>query len=303
MKYLQLFEGWINEALTSDPIKIANEIQVACAGLGTTEPSLAKAILSIPDVLTMNKVNQALNSGFKTKDWAYASVGDAINGELGIFDQSYKTQIDNHIANIQVQNSLGTFVAPPPSTDQVVSSIKDRVIQHEGKKYIKYLDTKKNPTIGVGFNLNREDSSVLLKRVGANPAKIKAGKAKLTDAQISTLLNNDLIQAKNDAQTLISEDGSVNISKVWPTLPLSVQGVLTEMVFNLGKAGLAKFNKFLKYILSNKYKEASTEMLDSEWAGQVKNRANNLSQIIKSATRLARVSNRSILTEYNILNK
>jgi lysozyme len=55
------------------------------------------------------------------------------------------------------------------------------------------------------------------------------------------------------------------------------------MVFNLGKAGLAKFNKFLKYILSNKYKEASTEMLDSEWAGQVKNRANTLSQIIKSA--------------------
>jgi len=301
MKYLQLFEGWINEALTSD--QIANEIQVACAGLGTTEPSLAKAILSIPDISTMNKVNQALNSGFKTKDWAYASVGDAINGELGIFDQSYKTQIDNHIANIQVQNSLGTFVAPPPSTDQVVSSIKDRVIQHEGKKYIKYLDTKKNPTIGVGFNLNREDSSVLLKRVGANPAKIKAGKAKLTDAQISTLLNNDLIQAKNDAQTLISEDGSVNISKVWPTLPLSVQGVLTEMVFNLGKAGLAKFNKFLKYILSNKYKEASTEMLDSEWAGQVKNRATTLSQIIKSATGLVRVSNRSILTEYNILNK
>ena len=151
------------------------------------------------------------------------------------------------------------------------------------KKYIKYLDTKKNPTIGVGFNLNREDSSALLKRVGANPAKIKAGKAKLTDSQISTLLNNDLIQAKNDAQTLISQDRSVNISTVWPKLPLSVQGVLTEMVFNLGKAGLAKFNNFLKYILSNNYKKASTEMLDSDWARQVKNRANTLSQIIKSA--------------------
>ena len=68
MKYLALFEGWINEALTSD--QIANEIQVACAGLGTTEPSLAKAILSIPDVLTMNKVNLALKSGF-VKAFAY----------------------------------------------------------------------------------------------------------------------------------------------------------------------------------------------------------------------------------------
>lgn len=53
------------------------------------------------------------------------------------------------------------------------------------------------------------------------------------------------------------------------------------MVFNLEKAGLAKFNKFLKYILSNKYKEALVETVDSEWARQVKNRANTPSQIIK----------------------
>jgi len=281
MKHINLFESWVNEAITAD--QIADQIQAASADLGTDEDLLVAAIILIPDAASMVKVNQALKLGVETKGWIYSSIGDAINGELGMLDQTYKDRINTHIKNIRAEKYLGSFVAPPPPVDQIISSIRDRVIQHEGKKPVKYLDSKGVPTVGVGFNLTRSDSSELLKKVGANPDKIKSGKSALTDNQINALLGNDLLKAKNDAQTLSSADGSTNLTKSWQKLPLQVQGVLTEMVFNLGKKGVSKFNNFLKYIASNNFVQASNEMLHSEWASQVGNRANTLADIIKSA--------------------
>jgi lysozyme len=281
MKYIKIFESWINEAVTAD--QIADQIQNASAGAGTNETSLVSAIVSIPDAASMVKVNKALKLGVQTKDWVYQSVGDAINGELGMFDQSVKDQIAAHVKNIRAEQYLGSFIAPPPPVDPVISAIRDRVIQHEGKKPVKYLDSRGIPTIGVGFNLTRSDSSELLKKVGANPDKIKSGKSALTDDQINALLGNDLLKAKKDAQTLVSADGSANLAKSWTNLPLQIQGVLTEMVFNLGKSGLAKFNNFLKYIITKNFTAAAKEMLDSDWANQVGNRANTLSQVVKSA--------------------
>jgi lysozyme len=51
------------------------------------------------------------------------------------------------------------------------------------------------------------------------------------------------------------------------------QNVLIEMAFNLGVRGLLGFKKMIEAIQSKNYKLASTEMLDSTWAKQVKSRA------------------------------
>jgi GH24 family phage-related lysozyme (muramidase) len=281
MKYLKIFENWINEAaVTAD--QIAQQIQQAVGGTGTDEVSLVNAIKSIPDSASLVKVNQSLKIGVANKNWDYLSVGDAINGELGLLDQSYKDQINTHIKNIRGEQYLGSFTAPPPPVDPVIKSIQDRVIKHEGSKPAKYIDSRGNPTIGVGFNLTRSDSSEQLKKVGANPEKIKSGKAQLTQSQISALLFVDLTKAKASAQTLISKNGQADISKVWQTLPITVQGVLTEMIFNLGKNGLSEFNDFLTFITKKKFPAAAQEMLRSSWAKQVGQRANNLAEIIQS---------------------
>jgi lysozyme len=281
MNNLKKFYDFINEALTPD--QIANQIQTSTAGTGTNEKDLVSAILAIPNSDSMVKVNQALKVGVKTKKFAYLSVGDAINGELGMFDKEYSDQINKHIKKISGEKYLESFVAPPRPQDPVITLIRDRVIKHEGNHPEKYFDSRRIPTIGVGFNLNREDSSALLKLVGANPDKIKSGKAELTKEQIFALLDHDLAKAKKDAQTLVSKDGSVKIEAAWQKLPLPVQGVLTEMTFNLGKKGLSEFNNFLKHIESHNFTKASKEMLDSEWADQVGDRANTLAQVIKSA--------------------
>jgi GH24 family phage-related lysozyme (muramidase) len=60
-------------------------------------------------------------------------------------------------------------------------------------------------------------------------------------------------------------------------------GVLTEMVFNLGKTGLSEFKNFLAHIKQRDFDAASEEMLRSAWAKQVGDRAKTLAAVIKSA--------------------
>lgn len=267
MKYIRIFESWVNEGLA--PVQIADEIQKAVGGIGTDETMFLAAVKKIKSVDELIKINQIFKSNPK---YSYQSVGQAIDGELSFIDQSIKDSIYSHIKKIRAEQYLEKWSGPVVKTD-IIKQILPRVIQHEGKKPMVYKDTKGIPTIGVGFNLNREDSHSKLKQVGANPAKIKAGKAQLTDSQIKALLISDLEHAKENAQTLV---------KNWQQTPPKVQGVLVEMTFNLGKKGLSEFKKFLSHIENRRYDAASKEMLNSSWANQVGDRAITLSNIVKS---------------------
>lgn len=153
--------------------------------------------------------------------------------------------------------------------------IYNRVKEHEGVKNTIYKDSKGNPTIGVGFNLNRPDANKRLKNVGADPKLIKSGKGQLTEKQIDTLYKEDLNKAKNSAKKLVS--------KTWDELPKGVQGALTEMAFNLGEGGLAEFKNTLGYIEDKRFKLAAQSMLKSKWARQVGDRAKRLADIIENA--------------------
>ena len=268
MKYLRVFENWVNEGANAN--QIADAIQKAVGGIGTDEAAFLSAIkqIRLPD--TIIKINQIFKSN---PSYSYTSIGRAIEGELSFLDQGIKDQIYAHIKAIRGEAYLEKWAAPQIKID-LIKQILPRVIQHEGKKDKVYLDTKGIPTIGVGFNLNREDAHDKLKSVGANPVKIKAGKAKLNDSQINTLLAKDLEKAKADAQALISN---------WQKTPPKVQGVLVEMTFNLGKRGLSEFKNFLSHIENGRFVSASKEMLNSAWAKQVGDRAVTLSNIIKSA--------------------
>lgn len=61
------------------------------------------------------------------------------------------------------------------------------------------------------------------------------------------------------------------------------KSVLINMAFNLGMEGLLKFKNTLDYVSKNKFTEASVEMLESIWASQVGERANELSEIMEKA--------------------
>lgn len=259
-----LFEAW---SLS----QIADAINAAVTGMGTDEDALVNAISQLADRQSVISLNQLMTGSDK---YTYKTLADAINGELGYFDTDTLSKINNHLKKIGAADLLSAVALPITPPEQIISEILPRVKQHEGVKPKMYYDSQGVPTIGVGFNLNRADSTQKLQAVGANAQSVKTGKAVLTDDQISKLLIQDLTSAQRDAQVLVQN---------WNALPDSVKGVLVEMTFNLGKRGLSEFQNFLGYINSGNFQKAGDEMLRSSWARQVGNRAVTLSNIVKQA--------------------
>jgi lysozyme len=252
-RIILLFESWSISQL-------ADRINAAAAGPGTDEIELVSAIQSIPDRQTVVQINALMSAVLK--------------GELGYFDDDYAETINIHIDRIGAKDVLALTALPVTPPEKIIADILPRVKQHEGVKSKVYLDSQGIPTIGVGFNLSRQDSLQRISSVGANYQQVKSGKAALTDSQISTLLMQDLKAAYEQAQSLVPN---------WTSLPDSIKGVLTEMAFNLGKQGLSEFKNFLRYISTYDYAKASAEMLRSSWASQVGNRAQTLSKIVNAA--------------------
>ena len=64
-------------------------------------------------------------------------------------------------------------------------------------------------------------------------------------------------------------------------MPPEVQGVILEMVYQLGFSGFKKFKKAISNMKDKNWKGAATEMLDSRWAKQTPNRSNSLADIVR----------------------
>ncbi len=60
------------------------------------------------------------------------------------------------------------------------------------------------------------------------------------------------------------------------------RSVVVDMLFNLGLTKLLKFKNTLSYIRTGEYDKAAKGMLNSKWAKQVGNRANELSEMMRT---------------------
>ena len=60
-----------------------------------------------------------------------------------------------------------------------------------------------------------------------------------------------------------------------------VQSVILEMVYQMGFSGFKKFKKAIANMKDKNWKVAADEMLDSRWAKQTPNRANQLADIVR----------------------
>lgn len=136
--------------------------------------------------------------------------------------------------------------------------------QHEGLRLTVYADTAGIPTIGYGFNLKKAGARDRITAVSANYDSIFTGHSALTEAQAKALFEVDFNDATTEAKALVS-----NFDK----LPDRVQGVIVDMVFNLGGAGFAKFKRTIAAFERFDYCTAAAQMADSAWSNQVPNRA------------------------------
>jgi lysozyme len=60
------------------------------------------------------------------------------------------------------------------------------------------------------------------------------------------------------------------------------QGVIVEMIFQLGMSGVRGFRRMWDALRNNDYNEAGAEMIDSAWAQQTPTRAQTLAEIMKT---------------------
>ena len=93
------------------------------------------------------------------------------------------------------------------------------------------------------------------------------------EKELERVFDNDFKEALKNAESLIGERSINFIAKQ----------VIIEMVFQLGIGGVGKFKKMWLALDSEDYGEASFQMMDSLWAKQTPNRAEKLSQKMRSA--------------------
>ena len=82
----------------------------------------------------------------------------------------------------------------------------------------------------------------------------------------------DFDQAVHDARSFVEEE-SID--------PIGF-GCVINMAFQLGLPRLSKFKKFKEALDKQDYVSASIEMLDSRWAKQTPNRANELAETMRN---------------------
>jgi len=123
------------------------------------------------------------------------------------------------------------------------------IIKHEGLRLLPYLDSVGKLTIGVGRNI--DDNG------------ISQGEAML-------LLRNDITRTKEE---LLSLGLKLNGAR---------GAALVDMLFNLGLHNFLQFKNMIMALEMKDYIVAAEEMLDSKWASQVGNRANELAEMVKT---------------------
>ncbi len=131
-------------------------------------------------------------------------------------------------------------------------TILDLIKEHEGLRLHPYQCPADKTTIGYGRNLDDKG---------------------ITEAEAEYLLANDVSEV------------SIELHRQLPfmyELDDARRAVLIDMAFNMGVAGLLKFQKTLAHVEQGDYQKAAIEMFDSRWASQVGRRANRLADMMQS---------------------
>jgi lysozyme len=128
----------------------------------------------------------------------------------------------------------------------------------EGVEYVIYNDHLGYPTFGVGHLVLESDEEF--------------GRA------VGTPVDEERVRAcfERDLDTAISECNTLYGEGNFGELPDTVQQILVNMMFNMGRPRLSKFKKMNAAVLEGDWKTAAVEGRDSRWYDQVTNRAERL---------------------------
>jgi len=135
----------------------------------------------------------------------------------------------------------------------------DLLKKHEGLELYPYKDTVDKLTIGYGHNL--DDMGI-------------------SEQMAELLLVSDLHSTQIELAATFNWYQSTH---PWPVeLDEVRKSVIDNMAFNMGVPRLKGFKKMLAAMEDKDYERAADEMLDSRWADQVKGRAIELADMMRT---------------------
>ena len=145
-----------------------------------------------------------------------------------------------------------------------IEQFRDELKRDEGVKNEVYLDHLGLPTCGIGHLITEWDTEYNTE-VGTPVA----------EERVNELFEKDLSVTINECK-LIYQDFDV--------LPVKVQHIVANMMFNMGRPRLSRFHKMKKAVDNRDWHEAALQMQDSRWYNQVPNRADRLVQEMKTVS-------------------
>ncbi len=134
-----------------------------------------------------------------------------------------------------------------------MSNLIEMLKRHEGVRSHVYLCSAGYETIGVGRNI--ADSGL-----------------GLSDDEVEYLLNNDIERVRQE----------LTDNYFWfPALNEARQDAMIDICFNLGLTRLRGFVNAIEAMSREQFDVAADEFMDSRWATQVGNRANEITEMIR----------------------
>ena len=128
----------------------------------------------------------------------------------------------------------------------------EQIKEHEGFRSRVYTCTENHLTIGYGF---------------------KVSSLELTEDICELILKEKLIKLYSRVDKQIP---------FFKQLPVEIQDVILNMCYQMGVGGVCKFKKMLAAMNEKDWTKAADEMIDSKWYRQTKNRALQLSEIVRN---------------------
>lgn len=165
------------------------------------------------------------------------------------------------------------LVAESVERSSFSDKLAKQIVLHEGFESTVYKDTVGVPTIGVGFNLRRDDARAKIEQLGLDYDMVLAGQQTLSRQQAEKLAMDDIKMATRDAKDLFPNLGELDPVR---------QRVLIDMSYNLGKTRLAKFQRLRAAVERKDWDAAVVSMRNSLWFRQVKSRGVTLSRMMAS---------------------
>lgn len=166
-----------------------------------------------------------------------------------------------------------------------IAEVTRRIAISEDSRSTMYIDTTGNPTIGIGFNLNRADARTALEGAGVPPSSVDAviaGTQSITQPEIDALFRYSLAPIESDARASLA-------AGIYDDLDDARRFVICDLVYNMGAGadGWGGFDETHAIInqaqaaknagnadqASELFGEAADHLEASAWYAQVGNRA------------------------------